>query len=948
MKNSAYILLIAAILPTVANPLKARDDSRHQAVLDMTPVGYWPLDEGEGTVARDLSSNKNDGKLYHVDWENKLTDFRGAYQWIEIPANPAYQTNAFSIGGWVYLRSEVFGGGWPNRQGMLLIGNRDWLNRFGIQLAIRRENVPEVVSSGVADLLETRLWSPEERRSLSEIRLPIGEWQQLLYTFEPVEKEGHADPTSVDLSRNAMVTASNDGGHPSRAPENAVDGDAQTQWVVWRDDGKRESEVWIQIDFSEPIKINRIRLLGRDGNTDYFRNGKLIFSDGSNIDVEDFGGKWSAMFYRRTVDWIRFLSNDFVGHRPGLTSFEIYNEPANVLHEEDVLIDTGRSEGVTGTGILYLNGELIAHAQDIPYNSVNRELLMGNDANWWHMSIRSGSLNGALRDMVWFDRVLDPLEVKHLYRITEPTVQPAPTSRDTGEKTKLREPCFLIEVIEDESKSDEDRAVAILELAKHIPLEDEYIRRLQVLYNQTSSESGPPRIENVFRNAITYLLLKTDRDGEETQNLLGDHFAKPFLDSLDLTAEELDGVRSAYAEGNYMIALDRLRRSVPRSRQEYYFTHRRPEERDYTAVAHFEDLTYKVGEGVAWRGVEPVNERDFEEILTRLEKKYPNVREWRPKDFPHLYRVTLTRIAEDGSEETVYLGGEDFVLDGTDEKLRGWSIFVDQEGYIHLIGGQHNIPNPDYYIPGSWEDMGASRNRNSSSFPKIMYWVSAKPGSLDDFVFVGQRDNPRAIPADYLNYMVLLQDAENRTYLYGRVDSFGWQSWGMFAYDEGDRRWKVIGGEPYDIVQSIRDNDPEWFRFASHNIRGKVPDGPSDQKPLAWSWQPAFYNFCRDNWGARFDRTGRLHVHMQIFGLDSDGHNRKSSVYAWSDDFGETFHLANGEQVKLPLTLNPAPDHNADISEGNAWEWWKIWTSLIREAGYDVPHFSFERLAIRN
>jgi hypothetical protein len=38
-----------------------------------------------------------------------------------------------------------------------------------------------------------------------------------------------------------------------------------------------------------------------------------------------------------------------------------------------------------------------------------------------------------------------------------------------------------------------------------------------------------------------------------------------------------------------------------------------------------------------------------------------------------------------------------------DEKMRGWSLFVDEKGFIHLVGGQHNTPNGDLYIPGSWE-----------------------------------------------------------------------------------------------------------------------------------------------------------------------------------------------------------------------------------------------------
>ncbi len=791
MKFGLLIFILMAV--SVARVATGTEHAeRFQKVVAMNPAGYWPLDDSGGTTVRDLSNNSNDGKLYHVGWVNGLADFKGAYQWIEVPAHAAYQTDAFSAGGWVYLRSEVYGGGWPNRQGMLLIGNREeWLNRLGFQLAVRRENVPEIVSSGIFDPLETHMWCPDERRSLSDIRLPVGKWHHLIYTF-----------------------------------------------------------------------------------------------------------------------------------------------------------DFGQADSAVGTGVLYLNGEEIGRADGIAYKSVNRELQMGNDAAWWHMSIRSGSLDGSLRDMVWFDRALSADEVNELYAITRPTTKPIHKAEETVVEEPWENGDALLSVIENEENAKEERALAVMDLAKQGSLSTQQIERLQTLYQKVVAHDGALRIEDILSNGLTRLLLDTDREGVVTRELLGIHFARPFLKSLDLEADELASVREHFAEGNYMDALDEFRRSEPGERSDYFFTHRRPQDRDYTPIAEFDGVTYIVGEGVGWRAIEPVDADAFEEILSRLEVDYPDVREWRPIDFPNLYRVTLTRVAQDGSEETVYLGGEDFVLDGTDAKLRGWSILVDEEGYIHLVGGQHNRPVSDYYIPGSWESIGASRDPESGSFPRTMYWVSARPGSFDNMVFVGHRDNPRAIPTDNLNYMVLLHDNTYQTYMYGRVYAFGWQSWGLFNYDVETQRWQAIGGEPIDVIRSIEDTHPGWLRLATHEIRGRgLPDRPAGTRPLAWAWQPAFYNFCRDDWGARFDRTGRLHIHMQIFGLDLEGFNRKSSVYAWSDDFGQTFHRANGTPVRLPLTLNPAPEYNADIKEDNQWDWWRLWTSLIREAGFDVPHFSLERVA---
>ncbi|MEI7928428.1 MAG: LamG-like jellyroll fold domain-containing protein, partial [Verrucomicrobiales bacterium] len=78
-----------------------------------------------------------------------------------------------------------------------------------------------------------------------------------------------------------------------------------------------------------------------------------------------------------------------------------------------------------GKGSLYLDGHLLATNEDIPYKSENRSLQIGNDAYWWHqMTGKSGSLDGSVRDMVWFDRALSAEEVARLHAVTRPSAQP--------------------------------------------------------------------------------------------------------------------------------------------------------------------------------------------------------------------------------------------------------------------------------------------------------------------------------------------------------------------------------------------------------------------------------------------------------------------------------------------------------------------------------------------
>jgi hypothetical protein len=181
--------------------------------------------------------------------------------------------------------------------------------------------------------------------------------------------------------------------------------------------------------------------------------------------------------------------------------------------------------------------------------------------------------------------------------------------------------------------------------------------------------------------------------------------------------------------------------------------------------------------------------------------------------------------------------------------------------------------------------------------------------------------------------MSIDQGPQGQIVLYGRYGSIGWQSWGMFRYDGDAKRWFVVGGDPYLMIERAKSENPDWYLRLHDPIRGKVPTAPTDSRPLVWAWQPAFYNFCRDNWGVRFDRTGRMHVRMNITALNGSGMVVHGGVYAYTDDF-VTFHRADGSVVKLPLTLNPASSYLADWDEPGMSQRWKQWIGVLRYCGY--------------
>jgi hypothetical protein len=59
----------------------------------------------------------------------------------------------------------------------------------------------------------------------------------------------------------------------------------------------------------------------------------------------------------------------------------------------------------------------------------------------------------------------------------------------------------------------------------------------------------------------------------------------------------------------------------------------------------------------------------------------------------------------------------------------------------------------------------------------------------------------------------------------------------------------------------------------------------------------------------------------------------------------QSCRFAGGRLAELPLTINPAPEHNADTNPDRIpgltgqwpWQCW-LWFSLLRDAGYeDIP-----------
>jgi hypothetical protein len=635
-----------------------------------------------------------------------------------------------------------------------------------------------------------------------------------------------------------------------------------------------------------------------------------------------------------------------------------------------------------GRGVLYLNAKQIASRDKVVYKPKNLPLVAGSNAFWWHQTINGATgLNGSLCDLVWFDRSLTAAEATTLAKETVPARSPRMPDPDTvvvrttwyALTSLAKQPVEVRREILDTLLTWEEAKLKAVskELLQLLPAElaKAETRLLAVkLLKRIGSDAAQTRTES-FVAALKDPKLTLTQRAEAALCLaeIGPVVAQQAKDALCATLEivsrPLKGKVLKVENTLVNACVKALCQVVPKDREvrtlvdnilqplrdatgndEYYiqrvdYGFKR---RDYISSMTYKGVEYKVGEGIAWKGVDKITPDQYEEIVERLPVKDRDAaRRWAEGKGEHLYRVPLYRTTPDGKTQKVYLEGENFVLYGEDAKMHGWSLFADSKGYIHLVGGQHNTPNGELYIPGSWERLGFSRKRGSKNYPRQMYWVSKKPESIDAFEFVGGRDSSRAIPIDYLNYMIFRQSFAGDTYLYGRIDHYGWQSWGAFAYDAERQNWRVLGGDAYYVYQDALRANAQWASHAPRNnagcvvkplIRGGIGDKPTDARALAWSWNPAFYNFCRDQWGIRFDRSGRMHVRLNIFGVQEEAFYSHSGLYAYSDDKGRTFFRSDGSRVKLPLTSNPAPAHNANMARNRNGQWLELWLDVLRLA----------------
>ncbi|WP_419788519.1 glycoside hydrolase domain-containing protein [Mucilaginibacter sp. SP1R1] len=140
---------------------------------------------------------------------------------------------------------------------------------------------------------------------------------------------------SENIAPQATVTASSTFSK-NYAASNVVDGiigiEDKGEWAC-----KGESAFWgfvkfpwIQLEWRDTKIINRIVLYDRATMNDYIASGKLVFSDGSVIWVDQIPNNGTAKavtFPSKKIKWVKFVATDGNGVNLGFSEIEVFNAP---------------------------------------------------------------------------------------------------------------------------------------------------------------------------------------------------------------------------------------------------------------------------------------------------------------------------------------------------------------------------------------------------------------------------------------------------------------------------------------------------------------------------------------------------------------------------------------------------------------------------------------------
>jgi len=105
---------------------------------------------------------------------------------------------------------------------------------------------------------------------------------------------------------------------------------------------------WIQLSWKDTKLVNRIVLYDRPSRNEYIASGKLVFSDGSVVWVDQIpnnGMARSVSFSPRKIKWVKFIATDGDGKNLGFSEIEVFSAPeqfSDYVSWVDPYIETNR------------------------------------------------------------------------------------------------------------------------------------------------------------------------------------------------------------------------------------------------------------------------------------------------------------------------------------------------------------------------------------------------------------------------------------------------------------------------------------------------------------------------------------------------------------------------------------------------------------------------------
>ncbi|MBL4561342.1 MAG: GH92 family glycosyl hydrolase [Labilibaculum sp.] len=105
---------------------------------------------------------------------------------------------------------------------------------------------------------------------------------------------------------------------------------------------------WIKLEWNTPHRIDKIVLYDRPSKNEHIAGGKLLFSDGSIVWVNQIPNDGTAKmvsFKPKTVNWVKFVVTDGTGNNLGLSEIEVfsaYSKDLEYTSKVNPFIETNR------------------------------------------------------------------------------------------------------------------------------------------------------------------------------------------------------------------------------------------------------------------------------------------------------------------------------------------------------------------------------------------------------------------------------------------------------------------------------------------------------------------------------------------------------------------------------------------------------------------------------